>query len=235
MPVLMSRSRRLRASRIEPLAIRATGRIRSSSNRIFSFLRIDLELPGDHLRADVAEIEPLAARLDRREDLVRLGGGEDELHMLRRLLQRLEQGVERRGGQHVHFVDDVDLVAGPGRAVDGVLPQLADLVDAVVRGPVDLDHVDVFARVDGDATAALEAGGRRGLLRLQAVQRLGEDSRHGGLADAAGAGEQIGVGDPAGLDRVLERPRDRLLPDDVVERLRAVLSCENGVSHGIYY
>ena len=41
--------------------------------------------------------------------LLRLGRRQDELHMRRRLLQRLQQRVERRLGEHVHFVDDVDL------------------------------------------------------------------------------------------------------------------------------
>ena len=36
------------------------------------------------------EVEPLAAREYRDRNLVCLGGTEDELHMLRRLLQRLE-------------------------------------------------------------------------------------------------------------------------------------------------
>ncbi len=35
----------------------------------------------------------------------------------RRLLQRLQEGVEGRRRQHVDFVDDVDLVARAGRRV----------------------------------------------------------------------------------------------------------------------
>jgi hypothetical protein len=49
-------------------------------------------------------------------DLVRLGRREDELHVRRRLLERLQQRVEGLRGEHVHLVDDVDLVAVALRA-----------------------------------------------------------------------------------------------------------------------
>ena len=65
---------------------------------------------------DAGEIEPLAARQDRDRNLLRLGRGEDELHMLGRLFERLQQGVERLLREHVDFVDDVDLVTARGWA-----------------------------------------------------------------------------------------------------------------------
>ena len=96
-----------------------------------------VEIPG--------EIEPLAPRQDRDGDLGRLGRAEDELHVLRRLFQGLQQGVERLAGEHVDFVDNVNLEARPAGPHVDVLPQLADLVDAAVAGPVDLQYVHVFA------------------------------------------------------------------------------------------
>ncbi len=50
-------------------------------------------------------------RSNRGEDLVRVGRGEDETHVLWRLLNQFQQGIEAGGGNHVGFVDDVDLVA----------------------------------------------------------------------------------------------------------------------------
>src|SRR3546814_4326065 len=47
----------------------------------------------------------------RDQQLLRVGGREQELDVLRRLLERLQQRIERRLGQHVDFVDQVDLVA----------------------------------------------------------------------------------------------------------------------------
>ena len=43
---------------------------------------------------DRCEVESLAARQHGDRDLVRIGGAEDELHVLRRLFQRLQQRVE---------------------------------------------------------------------------------------------------------------------------------------------
>ena len=53
---------------------------------------------------------------DRRRHLVRVGRRQDEDDVRRRLLERLEQRVERRVGQHVHLVDEVDLVLRRRRA-----------------------------------------------------------------------------------------------------------------------
>ncbi len=47
------------------------------------------------LRLDAAEVEALAARQHRHRHLADLGGGEDELHVRRRLLERLQEAVER--------------------------------------------------------------------------------------------------------------------------------------------
>ena len=47
--------------------------------------------PDDRRRLNAGEIEPLAARQDRDRNLVRLGRAEDELHVLRRLFERLQQ------------------------------------------------------------------------------------------------------------------------------------------------
>src|SRR5690606_12716713 len=111
--------------------------------------------PGD---AHAPEVEALAAREDRRRgllDALRLRGREDEDHPRRRLLEDLEERVPRLAGEHVGLVDDVDLVAPLlGRRVHGALAQVARVVDAAVRGGVDLD--DVERRAPGpDPLAAL--------------------------------------------------------------------------------
>ena len=61
-------------------------------------------------------------------NFLRLGRGEDELHVLGRLLERLEQRVEGRRGEHVDFVDDVDLVLPLRRRVAHVVAQFAHLL-----------------------------------------------------------------------------------------------------------
>ena len=62
----------------------------------------------------------------------------------RRLFEDLEQGVERRLGEHVDFVDEVDLVRqrAAHRHVVGVFAQVANVVDAAVAGAVHLDQIE---------------------------------------------------------------------------------------------
>ena len=87
-----------------------------------------------HQRAglDAAEVEPLAARQHGHRDLADLGRGEDEFGVRRRLLERLEQRVERRAREHVDFVEDVDLVAPAHRRVADRIVDLTHVVDAIV-------------------------------------------------------------------------------------------------------
>jgi len=143
------------------------------------------------LTTQQAEVETLAAAEDGARDLVGLGGGEEEVHPRRRLLEDLQQRVEGPLGEHVDLVDDEDPAAALAGRVLGHVPQLADVVDARVAGRVDLQHVQVAALGDGQAGVALAAG--IPLAVLGAVQGLGQQPRHRGLAAAAGPGEEVGV------------------------------------------
>ena len=186
---------------------------------------------GDLLERGALEVEALAAVGDRRHHLVRLGGGEDEDRVGRRLLERLEEGVPGLLGQHVRLVEDVDLPAAAGGRVGDALAQIAHVVDRAVGGGVHLDHVDRGAGGDRGARLAFAAGRHRRAAAL-AVERAGEDLRHRGLAGAARADEQVGVVHLVALDRVAERAHHVLLPDDLVEGARAVAAVEgNGLGH----
>ena len=103
------------------------------------------------------------AAQNRDRNLVHLGRGEDELHVRRRLFERLQERVPRVLREHVDFVHDEDLVAIARRAVGQALLQPPHLVDAVVAGAVDFLHVHVGAlrRFRGTGHAAREAGRRR--------------------------------------------------------------------------
>jgi hypothetical protein len=57
---------------------------------------------------------------------------------------------------------------------------------------------------------------------LLAVQRLGEDAGQGGLTDAAGAGEQIGVMQLAALEAVDQRLHHMPLADQVAKDAGAI-------------
>ena len=175
------------------------------------------ERGGQLVGPDRAEVEALAAGEDGGGKLPCLGGGEDEDDVGRRLLEGLEEGVERRLREHVDLVDDVDLAAAPGGRVPGVLAKRPHLVDAAIAGPVDLDDVE---RAPRDHLAARLAGGARrraGAAGSLAVEPHGQKPRRRRLADPSGAGEEVGVGDPLAREGVLQGPYDGVLPHDRVE------------------
>ena len=149
--------------------------------------------------------------------------------MRRRLFQRLEQRIERRRAQHVHFVDDVDLEPPVRRPVPGRLAQVTDLVDAVVGSSVDLHHVKAVA--GGDFAAAVTGAARLHRGAFLAVQRLGEDTGERGLPRPARPHEDVRMGDPPGFDRVPQCAGHVLLADDILELLRAPLARQHLVRH----
>ena len=120
----------------------------------------------------------------------------------------------RRGGLVAHVLDD-----------------LADLVDAPVRGAVDLVDVEGASLVDLRATGTLVA--RRGRGSVEAIQGLGQDARGAGLAHAADPGEQVAMGDAAALDSVGEHTGDVLLPHHVRKALGTPLTGQDEIRHDV--
>src|SRR3546814_13506115 len=114
------------------------------------------------LLVQALEVELQAGRQHRHQQLLGVGGREQELDVLRRLLERLEQRVERRLRQHVHFVDQVHLVPAARGHVLRVFDQVADVVDAGVGGRVVLQQVDVAAGVDRQEIGKAAGRGRGG-------------------------------------------------------------------------
>ena len=144
-----------------------------------------------------------------------LGGGQNEDGVCGRLFERFEKGVECRGREHVHLVDDEDRVAAALRQDAHLFDQVADVVHRVVRRGV--QFVDVERTILVERAARLAVVACLGPFGMQAVDRLGEDARAGGLAHAARAAEEVGVRQLPALDGVFERRGDVLLSDDRCE------------------
>ena len=145
--------------------------------------------------------------------------------MLRRLLERLEQGVERLHREHVDLVDDVDLVAparrGKRHAVDDLL---ADVVHARARRGVQLVDVGVLACGDGLALLAGAVGLGRGPVLAQ--KGLSQHTGRGRLARATRAAEEVGVRHATLGQGVVQRGHDVLLAHHVGEDLRSILAVQ---------
>ena len=198
------------------------------------------QMVDQHIRLDAAQIEALAARAHGHRNLLDFGGGEEEFHMFGRLLQRLQQGVEGVLGEHVHFVDDVDLGARHDRAEARVLDDLAYIVDAGVGRRVHLDHINVTALDDRLAMGAqfghLDGGSDDGGVAIARGQFIVEGARQnaggGGLAHPAHAGQQIGLMDAVEVEGVREGPDHGLLADQILEARRAIFARQHPVGGG---
>ena len=177
---------------------------------------------------DQPERVVVGPRPDRPDDLLGLGRGEDELHVLRRLLDDLQQGVEALRRHHVRLVDDVDLVAALRRPVGGAFAQVTGVVDTAMGGRVDLDDVDRAGPAASERHTRVAYPARVRRRALLAVETAGQDARAGRLAAAARAAEEVGVAHPTGAQRLHEGLGDVLLADDVAERLRPVAAVQRG-------
>ena len=153
------------------------------------------------------------------------GGGQDEYDVGRRLLQGLEQCIEGRIGEHVDFVDDIDLVPGHRRGVADLLAKVPDIVDAAVAGRVDLYQVHRAALVDRQTYFAGVVG--LAVLWRKAVQCLCKNTRGAGFAGAPGTAEQVSVSDTILNDRIANRTSDRLLAHELSKCTRTPFPVEN--------
>ena len=173
------------------------------------------------------------AGADGGEHLVRVGGGEHEHHVRRRLLERLQQRVRRAGAEHVHLVDHVHLALAGGREPEmDLVDEIADGLHAVVRRGVEFDEIGEGAGGDRHAVRARAVGLPVGA-ELEAVQGLGEQAGRGGLAGAAGAGEEVGVAHAVFPQGVAQGGGDVLLALQLTEELWPILAVERLRSHDV--
>ena len=174
------------------------------------------------------EIKPLAPTEHRNGQLLGVGGTEDELHMLGRLFQRFQQRIEGCCGQHVNFVNDVNLVTSTTGADAHVRSQGTDFVNPAIAGPVDLDHVNVFTGINrlSDVIFVIKFSTRT----ARVIQRLGKDPRRAGLAHSSGTGKQVSMPDAPGFDRVGQRLTDVLLAHQLREIFWPITPCDHHIA-----
>ena len=112
----------------------------------------------------------MRARANGRKDLVGLGRGEDEAHVLGWLFHQLQQGIEACRRNHVSLVDDVDLVARRSRREHRAFAEITSVVDTTMTSSVELDDIDGTGAIGRKIKAALAFTARirgRALLAVQ--------------------------------------------------------------------
>ena len=152
-----------------------------------------------------------------------------------RLFQRFQQRVERPGREHVHFVDDIDFVAGRSRAVMHRIDDFANVGDACVRCGVHLHHIDVSPFHDRGAVFALPARGSRrpaGAINADAVHALGDDPRGRGFTCAPDARHHKGLRNAVRLERVFQRAHHGVLAHEVGKGFGSVFAGQNLIGGG---
>ncbi len=152
-----------------------------------------------------------------------LSGGEDELGIRRWLFQGLQESVEGILAEHVHLVDDVDLVTPDLWGNADLLHQIADVLHRIVGSRVKLIDVERGVVVESPARLTFIAGFHM-LRGVEAIDGFGHDARTGSLSYTARTTKQISLCQRLVLDGVLQRRRDGLLSDNRVEGGGSVFS-----------
>ena len=171
----------------------------------------------------------LAAAQNGSGEAVHFRGREDEDHVARWFLERLQKSVEGAFGEHVRFVNDENFVTPLHRGIADFFPEGPGVIHGVVGGAVDFDNVRMNARRNFPALLAFIARFGRG--GVGAVERLGEDPGNGGLADAACAAEEVAGGDAVFGAGSGEDLLDHILPHDLGKGLGAVTGGEGSMLH----
>ncbi len=186
-----------------------------------------IEVIHDGFARETLEIEPLAARHDRGQELLGIGRRQDEFRVRGWFFQGFEKRVRCRASDLVRFVDDVELGFQKRRREPDPFAQLSYVIDAAIAGSIDLDNVGGRSIVDGDAGGTFVAG-TRVRVGIETVDRFGKQPGGGGLASSARAGEEVGMCYSIEPDCILQRTNDRVLTDQIdrIEGLRTVLSIQ---------
>ena len=142
--------------------------------------------------------------------------------MLRRLLNDLQQRIEGRNGEHVDLVDDVHALFHLAGSIDGIITQVADIVNAVVGGGVDLQNVHTGSGIDGPACLTDVAG--VAVMGIEAVDRLRQNLGAAGLTRTARAGKQVRMAHMPGQQLGLQGLRHSPLTNHIIKGLRPILS-----------
>jgi hypothetical protein len=129
----------------------------------------------------------------------------------------------------VNFVDDVDFKFTARWCEADIISKFANLIDAVVAGAVDFEHVE--ADTLGNLPARVADSARIDGRAVNAVQGLGQDSGSRSFTNPARADKKVGVSNTLLLNRIFQRLNNVILAQNVVEYLRPIFSREDLVTH----
>ena len=138
---------------------------------------------------------------------------QDKDDMWRGFFERLKQGVESGLGEHMDFIDDVNLVSGYSWGEIDLLPEVSDLVNATIGGSIDLYQIKSATFIYRLAHATGIAGLTATI--VQTINCFGQDAPGAGLACASGTGEKVRMTHPPCCQGVEQRPGYLLLAQHI--------------------
>ena len=183
----------------------------------------------DGFNGNPLEIIPLAAGQNGDRYFVHLRGRQNENHVRGRFFQGFQQRIERSYGEHMHLVDDVNLIFSLCRRVGHLIHNFPDVVHTVVGCRVDFNHVHAGARRDGAAASALPTG--RAVHRMLTVDGFRKNFRYGCLSCSSCSAEQIGMSDSLSRYLVLQCRNNVVLSLNVLKTLRAKFTVKSCIRH----
>ena len=176
------------------------------------------------------EVVNLATTENGGQYLVLLRSSQDEDDVCWRFLQCLQESVKGCRREHVHLVNDKDLILAQLRRDARLLHQRLDVLYRVVRCGIELK--DVQRSLFVERLTRLTFVARLAVTRrVLAVDGLGKDTRTGRLSHTTRPAKQVGMGQFARLHGILQRRRQSSLSHHRVKRHRAVFSGRNNVLH----
>ena len=161
--------------------------------------------------SDATEVEPLTTGKNGCRYFLGVCGCQNEDNVCRGFLQCFQQCVKSTVGQHMHFVDDIDLECAFCGGIFHFLPNLTDIVYAVVGSGVDFHDVDA-APSQNILTDFTFVTGLPIFCRMEAVDGTGKNFRCGCFAGASGAAEQIGMGHTPCFHLIFQCFHNMILP-----------------------
>ena len=120
------------------------------------------------------------------------------------------------------LIDDVHTLLHLAGGVDGIVAQVADVVNAVVGGRIDLQNIHAGARIDGPAGLADIAG--IAVVGIQAVDRLAQNLGAARLTRTTGARKQIRMAHVTGKQLRFQRLGNSPLTNHIIESLGPIFT-----------
>jgi hypothetical protein len=146
---------------------------------------------------------------------MRLGRSQDKFAVGRGLLQGLQEGIKGILGYLMHLINYINFKSTFSWLISDVFDNLAHLIDATIRGPINFKNIHRIAITDFGAICTLAAWiwGRT----ILTVESLGKDPGCSGFPNATDTGEQITVSDPARQYGVYQDSGNMPLPNNFLK------------------